>query len=94
MAFLSNVGKLFYAATVFLVLTADNSGVFGYHRGGSKQNGVGGSGTCKYSEFECNDNSGCYTDAEKCDGRKDCTDGSDEDSHHCGTIPYQKFPYP
>ena len=65
MAFLSNLGKLFYTATVFLVLTADNSGVFGYHRGGSKQNGIGGSGTCKYSEFECNDNSGCYTDAEK-----------------------------
>ena len=41
---------------------------------------------CKYDEFDCNDNSGCYTEAQKCDGTDHCTDRTDEDSHHCGMV--------
>ena len=41
---------------------------------------------CQYDEFDCNDNSGCYTEAQKCDGTAHCTDNTDEDSHHCGMV--------
>ena len=38
---------------------------------------------CKSGEYECNDG-GCFTDAQKCNNVDDCSDGSDEDIHHCG----------
>ena len=39
---------------------------------------------CPYNEFVCTDGKKCYTQAEKCNGKNDCYDGSDEDHHHCG----------
>ena len=46
----------------------------------------GPSGTCPYGEFLCNDLKGCYKEDEKCNNKKDCSDGSDEDNHHCGKV--------
>ena len=38
---------------------------------------------CTYGDNQCNDG-GCFTDTQKCDGTRNCGDGSDEDIHHCG----------
>ena len=80
MAPLANIGTLI----ALLVFTTNNYGVFACSGGGGSA-GSGDSG-CKYSEFECNDNSACYTDDQKCDGTDHCDDKSDEDSHHCGMV--------
>ena len=76
MASFADIGTLFCSLILLLVFTADNSGVIA----------CSGGGGCKYGEFHCNDNSGCYTEAQKCDKTDHCHDKSDEDSHHCGKM--------
>ena len=34
--------------------------------------------SCRDNEFSCHDNSTCLVKSQQCDGRQDCTDGSDE----------------
>ena len=80
MAPLASIGTLI----ALLVFATKNYGVLACSGGGgSASNDDSG---CKYSEFECNDNSACYTDDQKCDGTDHCDDKSDEDSHHCGMV--------
>ena len=74
MAFLK--GTIFCSVSLLLMFMAGEYGVFA----------CSGKRTCHYGEFECNDDSGCYTEKQKCNQVDDCTDGSDEDSHHCGTL--------
>ena len=38
---------------------------------------------CSEHEFKCKSNGRCVLGAWKCDGDKDCTDGSDEDEAIC-----------
>ena len=83
MASFANIGKLFCPLILLLVFTTDNSGVFACSGGGGDSTKNTG---CKYDEFDCNDNKGCYTEAQQCDGTDHCADKSDEDSHHCGMV--------
>ena len=83
MASFANIGTLFCSLILLLVFTADNSGVIACSGGGGDSAKTTG---CKYGEFHCNDNSGCYTEAQKCDKTDHCHDKSDEDSHHCGKM--------
>ncbi len=41
--------------------------------------------TCTASEFRC-PNGRCLPERWKCDGEKDCADGSDEDLEMCGKL--------
>ena len=40
--------------------------------------------TCMPGEFRCDDGTMCIRDFRKCDGRAQCTDGSDESPANCG----------
>ena len=39
---------------------------------------------CPENQFKCRSNGRCILGAWKCDGDKDCADGSDEDPAICG----------
>ena len=55
---------------------------------GDTTKGDGFQCTGKYGELQCNEEKWCYSDDQKCNGKKDCPDGTDEDNHHCGNILY------
>ena len=71
-------GTIFCSVSLLLMFMSGDYGAFACSGSSSKE------AICNYGEFECNDNSGCYTEKQKCNQVDDCTDGSDEDSHHCG----------
>lgn len=41
-------------------------------------------GNCTSSEFACADGYTCISETDKCDGNKQCDDGSDEAPSICG----------
>ncbi|KAL3982211.1 Low-density lipoprotein receptor repeat class B family protein [Acanthocheilonema viteae] len=48
--------------------------------------------SCLHWQFKCDDGQECVHAMAKCDGHHDCTDGSDESSHWCGNVDFDKWP--
>ncbi|KAK6110508.1 Coagulation Factor Xa inhibitory site family protein [Brugia pahangi] len=48
--------------------------------------------SCLHWQFKCDDGQKCIHAMAKCDGHYDCADGSDESSHWCGNIAFDKWP--
>ena len=69
------------AVSIFIfLLTLEKGVVFGGYRRGTFEV------FCKYGDYPCDDGKKCYSEAQKCDAKKDCDDNSDEDVHHCGKV--------
>ncbi|VDK89540.1 unnamed protein product, partial [Litomosoides sigmodontis] len=48
--------------------------------------------SCLHWQFKCDDGQECIHAMAKCDGHHDCTDGSDESSHWCDSVSFDKWP--
>ena len=80
MAFFGNLLRIVAASIFLFLVTIEKRVVLGGYRGGTF--GV----NCKYGDYLCDDGKKCYSDAQKCDTKKDCDDNTDEDVHHCGKL--------
>ncbi|CAG9534171.1 unnamed protein product [Cercopithifilaria johnstoni] len=48
--------------------------------------------SCLHWQFKCDNGQECIHAMAKCDGHHDCIDGSDESSHWCGNVAFNKWP--
>ena len=85
MAIIDSLGPV-VATSIFIFLVTIDKGVVLGCSGGPEVLEPSSFNCSKYGEHPCDDEKGCYSEDQRCDGKNDCLDKSDEDHHHCGSL--------